>query len=138
MPPNLTDPATDRWLADFVLAHGGVAGSVHALREGLLHITGAFRLPEPVVRVTAVIPRGKGMAGLAWERDAPVQTCNLQTDSSGDVKPGARAVNAQGAVAFPVHGADGIRAVVGIAYADERVLSEADLMGLTAATASLP
>lgn len=138
MPPNLTDPVIDRWLTEFVLTHGGVAGSVHHLRDGFLHITGAFRLPDPVVRATAVIPRGKGMAGLAWEREAPVQTCNLQTDTTGDVRPGARAVGAQGAVAFPVRGADGVRAVVGIAYAGERVLSDAELSGLSHAAAVLP
>jgi hypothetical protein len=134
-----TTPEIDAWLARFVRDHGGVAGSVHHLRDGALHITGAYRLPEPVVRVTAVIPRGKGMAGLAWERDEAVQTCNLQADTSGDVKPGAKAVNAQGAVAFPVHDSNGaVRAIVGIAYADERVLGVTDLDALRVAASSLP
>ena len=42
---------------------------------------------------------GKGMAGLAWQHDKPIQTCNLKEDSSGQVRPGAKAVDAQGAVA---------------------------------------
>jgi len=37
-------------------------------------------LPAPVVEKTRFIPRGKGMAGLAWERDRVVSTCNLKTD----------------------------------------------------------
>jgi hypothetical protein len=135
----MPNPEIDAWLADFVRSAGGVAGSVHHVRDGLLTLTGALRLPEPVLRATATIPRGKGMAGLAWERDAPVQTCNLQTDESGDVKPGARAVGAQGAVAFPVRdGAGQVRAVVGVAFADERVLGPADLARLAAAGATLP
>ena len=110
------EPEVAAWLERFVTAHGGVAGSVHHLRGDVLVITAAHRLPDPVVRVTATIPRGKGMAGLAWERDVPIQTCNLKTDETGNVKPGARAVDAQAAVALPVHGPDGgLRAVVGIA-----------------------
>ena len=132
----------DAWLSAFIVDEGGVAGSVHHVREGALRLTGAFRLPEPVIRATAIIPQGKGMAGLAWERDAAVQTCNLQDPGAAgadSVKPGARAVNAQGAVAFPVHDGDGaVRAVVGIAYADERVLDATSLEGLARRASTLP
>ena len=65
------------------------------------------------VRATEVIPRGKGMAGLAWERDEIVSTCNLKTDETGDVRPGAKAVDAQAALAIPVRdGTGALRAVV--------------------------
>ncbi len=128
-----------RWLEAFVADFGGVAGSVHHLRGDLLVMTAAHRLPEPVIRATATIPRGKGMAGLAWERDTPIQTCNLKTDTSGAVKPGARAVDAQAAVALPVHGEGGaVRAVVGVAFAREGDLGEAELARLVAAAAALP
>ena len=57
------------------------------------------------------------MAGLALERNRPVSVCNIQTDRSGDVRPGARAVNAQAAAALPIHDPAGdVRAVVGIAF----------------------
>jgi hypothetical protein len=79
------------------------------------------------------------MAGLALERNAPVQTCNLKTDTTGDVRPGARAVDAKGAVALPVRDQAGqVRAVVGIAYADERELTEAALAELSVAASRLP
>jgi hypothetical protein len=72
-------------------------------------------------------------------KNAPVQTCNLKTDTSGDVRPGARAVDAKGAVALPVRDDAGqVRAVVGIAYSDERELSEAVLAKLLAAASRLP
>jgi hypothetical protein len=127
------------WLQKFIGEHGGIAGTVHRRREDSLELVAAVNIPEPVRRVTAVVPRGKGMAGLALERNAPVTTCNLQTDSSGDVRPGARAVAALAAAALPVHDAAGsVRAVVGIAFRDERELPEGVLVGLARAAATLP
>lgn len=85
------------------------------------------------------IPKGKGMAGLAWERDQPVHTCNLKDDTSGDVRPGAKAVDANAAVAIPIHDARGaFRGVVGIAYMGERAISEGELASLRAQAEALP
>jgi hypothetical protein len=57
------------------------------------------------------------MAGLAQARKAPVQTCNLKTDESGAVKPGAKAVNARAGIAVPVLSQSGdVLAVVGAAW----------------------
>jgi hypothetical protein len=133
----MADPQA--WLDDYLARHGGIAGSVHFRRGDLLALAAATNLPEPVQAMTRSIPRGKGMAGLAWERGEPVQTCNLQTDRSGDVRPGARAVGAQAAVAIPVRDAAGqIRAVVGIAFAGERELPADELERLTRAASGLP
>ena len=85
------------------------------------------------------IPKGKGMAGLAWERDEPVHTCNLKTDTTGDVRPGAKAVDANAAVAIPIHGSSGeIRGVVGIAYMGERDITEGELQALRDQAEKLP
>jgi hypothetical protein len=79
------------------------------------------------------------MAGLAWERNSSVQTCNLKTDQSGDVRPGAKAVDAQAAIAIPVRGADGqVRAVVGIAFLGEREFADAELAAFERAAGELP
>ncbi len=129
----------DDWLQGFVRGNGGAAGTVHRVRNGELVLEAAFNIPEPVRLVTARIPRGKGMAGLALERNAPVSTCNLKTDTTGDVRPGARAVDAKAAVALPVRDSYGeVRAVVGIAYPDERDLSDTYLAELTNSAAHLP
>jgi hypothetical protein len=56
-------------LQKLVKTFGGVAGSVHVVRGDQLVMVAALNLPEPVQRATATIPRGKGMAGLVWERD---------------------------------------------------------------------
>ncbi len=115
-------------MTEFITRHGGVAGTVHRRDGEVLSLAGAHNIPPKVQEVTKLIPKGKGMAGLAWERAQPVQTCNLKTDNTGDVRPGAKAVNAKAAVALPVHADnDELLAVVGIAYNDERELDEATL-----------
>jgi hypothetical protein len=137
----MTAPTNDvgRWLEAFVRAQGGVAGTVHRHQADVLRLVAAYNIPPEVQRVTAEVPRGKGMAGLALERDKPVTTCNLQTDATGDVRPGARAVAAQAAAALPVHDAAGrVRAVVGIAFLGERELGDTELGRLTEAAGGLP
>ncbi len=47
------------------------------------------------------------MAGLAAERRKPVQVCNLQTDESGDVRPGGKDTKMAGSVAAPMFDAAG-------------------------------
>lgn len=129
----------DTWLQQFIVTHGGVAGTVHRRSGDVLTLAASHNIPPPVVEKTRVIPRGKGMAGLAWERDQIVSTCDLKTDQTGDVQPGARAVNAQGAAAIPVHDAAGaLRAVVGIAFATDRDITSAELAHLTRAAEALP
>jgi L-methionine (R)-S-oxide reductase len=128
------------WLERFIKDHGGVAGSIH-LRSGPdeLALGPTVNIPEPVKKVVVRVPRGKGMAGLALERNAAISSCNIQSDATGQVRPGARAVDAQAAVALPVPGVGGdVRAVVGIAFANERTISDAELLALTEAAASLP
>jgi hypothetical protein len=79
------------------------------------------------------------MAGLAWERDAPVHNCNVKDDKTGDVRPGAKAVDANAAVAIPIHDASGkIRGVVGIAYMGERDITGAELESLRAQAERIP
>ena len=112
---------------------------MHLFENGGLRLAAAVNIPEKVEQIVAWVPRGKGMAGLALEQGIPIQTCNLKEDVSGAVKPGARAVDAKAAVAIPVKdGEHAVRAVVGIAFADERQFSEADLAALANAAAACP
>jgi L-methionine (R)-S-oxide reductase len=131
--------ATEAWLRSFLSTHGGVAGTVHLRQGEVLKLESSVNIPPPVVKVTDIIPKGKGMAGLAWERDEVVATCNLKRDDSGDVRPGAKAVDAQAALAIPVRAASGgLRAVVGIAFMGERNFSDQELQAFETAAASLP
>lgn len=132
-------PALETWLRSFLGAHGGIAGTVHERQGDQLLLRAAVNIPPPVVRVTETIPKGKGMAGLAWERNRAVQTCDLKNDQSGDVRPGAKAVDAQAALAIPVRGGDGeVRAVVGIAWMGARDFAEAEVTEFEKLAAALP
>lgn len=129
----------ESWLKGFIAKHGGVAGTIHAVAGEVLALRAAVNIPPPVVAVTQSIPSGKGMAGLAWERDAPVHTCNLKSDATGDVRPGAKAVDANAAVALPVHGEGGkVRGVVGIAWMGERDITEGELAALSGEAEAAP
>lgn len=135
--PDLSAPLQS-WLAALLKDTGSVAGTVHLHERGGLRLAAAVNIPPQVQEVVAWVPSGKGMAGLALERGEAVQTCNLREDRSGAVKPGAKAVNAQAAVAMPVrNAAGGILAVVGIAFAEEREIEGPELERLQQAAATL-
>jgi L-methionine (R)-S-oxide reductase len=128
-----------QWLESFVAEHGGVAGTVHVRRGEDLYLTAAHNIPPQVIAAVAHVPRGKGMAGVAQVRKEPVQTCNLQTDETGNVKPGARAVGAQAAVALPVlDGAGAVRAIVGIAWSKEGEIGPDEEQAMMQRAAALP
>lgn len=128
---NAPKDALETWLRDYVTRNGGVAGTVHLLGGDQLELHASLNIPPKVLEVVERIPRGKGMAGLAWERNEPVSTCNLKSDESGDVRPGAKAVDANAAVAIPIHDAAGaVRGVVGIAYMGERAMDADELARL--------
>lgn len=134
------EAAQQSWLETFISKHQGIAGSVHR-RSGPdeLALVATVNIPEPVRKIVMRVPRGKGMAGLALERNAAISSCNIQSDTTGQVRPGARAVDAQAAVALPVQTPDGeVRAVVGIAFAGERTLTDSELQALSDAAATLP
>ena len=135
----MLDESMNRWLRELLGRHGAVAGTVHVVRGDALEIAAAHNIPPKVQEVTAKIPLGKGMAGLAWQHDKPISTCNLKEDTSGAVKPGAKAVDGKAAVALPVHESSGmVRAVVGLAWSDERDLPDELMARIASDAASLP
>jgi hypothetical protein len=135
----MLDESMNRWLRDLLGKHGAVAGTVHLVRGDALEIAAAHNIPPKVQEITAKIPLGKGMAGLAWQHDKPIATCNLEDDDTGAVRPGAKAVDGKAAVALPVHESSGlVRAVVGLAWADERDLPDGVLAQISGDAASLP
>ncbi|MCO4761526.1 MAG: GAF domain-containing protein [Myxococcales bacterium] len=116
MPP-WTNTPLQRWLTQFLADHGASAGTVHVAKQGDLHLAAAIAIPPPVIAAVRHVPHGRGMAGAAQLAKAPVQTCNLKDDKSGNVRPGAKAVDAKAAIAIPVLGPDGdVQAVVGAAW----------------------
>ena len=108
------------------------SGTVHSLAEdGHLHLVAATPgLPPQVLETIQTIPVGKGMAGLALERRQPVDACNIQTDSSGSVRPGARATGLAGAIVVPMFRGDEAVGTLGIGNREERNFSAAEIEAL--------
>ena len=131
--------AEQEWLESFIAQRGGIAGTVHVQRGEDLYLTAAHNIPPTVVAIVAHVPHGKGMAGMAQVKKSPVQTCNLQTDDTGNIKPGAKAVDAQTAVALPVLDREGaVCAVVGIAWSKEGEIGPAEEQAMMNLAAALP
>lgn len=122
-------------LERIVRLFGADTGSIHILEDGVLILKAHVGLPQRVVDIVARVPVGKGMAGLAAERNEPVSSCNIQTDESGNVQSGAKATGVNGAVVVPIRDSEGaVCGALGIGvyrpyeYTDEeteRLLAEA-------------
>jgi hypothetical protein len=122
---------TDAWLEHLLKHVGAVAGTVHVREGDGLRLMSSVNIPDFVRKTVEYVPNGKGMAGIALDTGKPVQTCNLKDDTSGNVRPGAKAVNAKAAVAMPVRdGSGAIVAVVGVAFNDEREVPEQEVRDL--------
>ena len=83
--------------------------------NGELVLVAQQGLPPPVAEVVGRIPIGKGMAGIAAERREPVQVCNLQEDTSGVVRPGAKLTRMEGSIACPLLLDQRVHGVLGVA-----------------------
>ena len=102
-------------LQDIIREFDADTGSIHLIEDGVLVLKAQVGLPPHVVEIVSVVPIGKGMAGLAAERNEPVSSCNIQADTTGDVKPGARATGVNGAIVVPIRDALGqARGALGI------------------------
>jgi len=90
---------------DAAIAHlGAQCGTIHLKQAGVdvLKLAASRAIPDPVLAVVETVPWGKGMAGLAAARAVPVDACNIQTTTSSDVRPGARATEVAGAIVVPM------------------------------------
>ncbi len=128
--PSLAEAATDDEALALVVRHMRAdSGTIHLIGDdGMLHLVAATPgLPEMVLKTIAVIPPGKGMAGLAVERGEPVDACNIQTDTSGDVRPGALATGLAGAIVVPIFRGEEIVGSLGVANRAERTFTEDEI-----------
>jgi len=102
------------------------SGTIHLLEaDGILHLKAASAgIPEFVLQTVRLVPVGKGMAGLAVERAQPVTACNIQTDTSGDVRPGAKLTGLEGAIVVPMMRDGQPFGALGIANRAERTFTD--------------
>jgi putative methionine-R-sulfoxide reductase with GAF domain len=94
----------NRLLVEILTAFDCSTGTIHTLdRESqLLHLKAYQSIPEFLLPKMTVIPIGKGMAGVAAERQRPVQICNLQTDEQGVARPSAKEIKVKGSITVPL------------------------------------
>lgn len=106
----------ENFLAAVVAEFGCTTSTLHRLDagDGHLKLVASLRIPPPLIPVIQSIPVGKGIAGVAAERQAPVELCNLQTDTSGVAKEGAKTTQVQGSLAVPVMDGDRLCGTLGI------------------------
>jgi L-methionine (R)-S-oxide reductase len=103
----------DGMLAEILAEFECQTGTIHrTAADGVtLELVCQTGVPEALLPKITTIPFGKGIAGAAAERAAPVELCNLQTDLGGVAKPDARQTGVSGSVAVPVFSQDGKRVI---------------------------
>jgi L-methionine (R)-S-oxide reductase len=91
-------------------------GTIHILdsEKQLLHLAAQIGLPPQMLDVVKTIPVGKGIAGQVVAQNQPVTICNLQTDSSGVARPGAKQTGVGGALCVPIRSGQKIIGTLGI------------------------
>ncbi len=91
-------------------------GTIHVLDadKQLLHLSAQVGLPPQLLDVVKTIPVGKGIAGQVAAQNKPVTICNLQKDTSGVAKPGAKQTGVGGSVCVPIRDGDKLIGTFGI------------------------
>jgi L-methionine (R)-S-oxide reductase len=123
-------------LAAVIRHFGADMGMIHRLNPVDRHlelVATSDGVPEPVLAAARRIPLGKGIAGETALTGKPVSMCNLQTDTSGVARPGAKATGAQGTLCVPIFQGDQVVGTLGIGVRGERTFTEAETAELLAA-----
>ncbi|OYW77351.1 MAG: GAF domain-containing protein [Verrucomicrobia bacterium 12-59-8] len=111
-----TDPTWAEFLTHTIAEFGCTTGTLHRLDPADRHLKLVAQqgIPAALMPIIQSIPVGKGIAGVAAERLEPVEMCNLQTDTSGVAKPGAKQTLVQGTLAVPVLDGERLCGTMGI------------------------
>jgi GAF domain-containing protein len=123
-------------LAAVIRHFGADMGMIHRLNPADRHLELVATndgVPEPVLAAARRIPLGKGIAGETALTGQPGSMCNLQTDTSGVARPGAKATGAQGTLCVPVFRGDEVVGTLGIGVHGERTFTAAETEELLAA-----
>ncbi|HEY5344870.1 MAG TPA: GAF domain-containing protein [Verrucomicrobiae bacterium] len=108
--------ALEKILRDTLATFHSETGTIHRLDSPtqLLHLVAQIGLPPQLLDVVKTIPVGKGIAGQTVAQNQPVTICNLQTDTSGVAKPGAKQTGVGGALCVPIRDGEKILGTLGI------------------------
>jgi signal transduction protein with GAF and PtsI domain len=107
-------------------------GTIHRLdaQTHLLHLVVQVGLPPQMLDVVQTIPVGKGIAGECAQKNMPVTFCNLQTDTSGVAKPGAKQTGVGGAMCVPIRDGEKVTGTLGIGTRREYEYSAKEINAL--------
>jgi GAF domain-containing protein len=97
-------------------------GTIHRLdgENQMLYLAAQAGLPPQMLEIIKTIPVGKGIAGQVAAQNKPITICNLQTDSSGVAKPGAKQTGVGGALCVPLRDGGKIVGTIGIGTVHQR------------------
>ena len=128
----MTQTDLEKTLRDTLTQFHSETGTIHRLDEPtqLLHLVAQAGLPPQMLDVVKTIPVGKGIAGETAQNNRPVTICNLQTDTSGVAKPGAKQTGVGGALCVPIRSGDKIIGTLGIGTRREHEYSAAEINAL--------
>jgi len=126
-------------LRDTLAKFDSETGTIHRLHEPtqLLRLVAQVGLPPQLLDIVTIIPVGKGIAGETVAKNRPVTICNLQTDTSGVAKPGAKQTGVGGALCVPIRNGDKIVGTFGIGTKREHEYSAAEINTLQGIANSL-
>jgi GAF domain-containing protein len=128
----MNQPDLEKTLHDALAKFNSETGTIHRLDEPtqLLHLVAQVGLPPQLLEIVKTIPVGKGIAGETAQKNRPVTICNLQTDTSGVAKPGAKQTGVGGALCVPIRASDKIIGTFGIGTQREHEFSAAEINAL--------
>ena len=137
MPPFLETIATllkqdqglDLVLRETLIQFASQTGTIHRLDAPtqLLHLTAQIGVPPQLLDLVKTIPVGKGIAGETVAKNRPVTICNLQTDTGGVAKPGAKQTGVGGALCVPIRRGDQIIGTFGVGTIREHDYTAAEI-----------
>ena len=106
----------EKTLRDTLARFHSETATIHRLdaQTQSLHLVAQVGLPPQMLEIVKTIPVGKGIAGQVVAQNKPVSICNLQTDSSGVAKPGAKQTGVGGALCVPLRAGEKIAGALGI------------------------
>jgi L-methionine (R)-S-oxide reductase len=107
-------------------------GTIHRLdgENQLLYLVSQVGLPPQMLEIVKTIPVGKGIAGQVILQNKPVTICNLQNDSSGVAKPGAKQTGVGGALCVPLRDGEKVIGTLGIGTRREHEYSATEINSL--------
>ncbi len=122
----------EKILCDTLAKFNSETGTIHRLDESaqLLHLVAQVGLPPQLLDLVKTIPVGKGIAGQTVAQNRPVTICNLQTDTSGVAKPGAKQTGVGGALCVSIRNGEKIIGTLGIGTRREHEYTPAETIAL--------